>query len=119
MKTQNKNIIEGVFYQELSKYRQLLISETKWVQLERLHIVGQSILRLHFQAHFLMLHLAFKEQKIVEINGQILRIILVIPGHILGLLPLGNIGTSRVSAFQKMEIPEDINILLSADSVSK
>ncbi len=116
MKIQNKDKIEDIFYQELFQYRKLLISEMKWVQLERLHIIGQFILRLHFQAHFLMLHLAFKERKFVEINGQILRIILVMPGHIFGLLPLGNIGTSRVSPFQKMEIPDDIFVLFNAET---
>lgn len=64
------------------------------------------------ETHWLMLKLAIKEANTTESLGQIFRLFLVIPGHILRRLPIGNVGTTRVSAFRKMEIPTDLQDLL-------
>lgn len=103
--------IRSIFDVELNRLELIQLSTEKWKQLERLHIIGQVIMTLHYQVHFMMLKLALKEGKNVEFFGQIFRILLVMPGHLLGRLPSGNIGTSRVSAFSRMELPEDLKDL--------
>lgn len=100
--------IKKIFKVELSKLELIQTSAEKWQQLERLHVIGQLVMSLHFSVHFLMLNLALKEGKRSEIFGQALRIVLVIPGHLFGRLPIGNVGTSRVNAFKTMPIPENL-----------
>lgn len=82
--------------------------EEKWLRLERLHVIGQQFLSKHFLVHFLMLKLAVLDTNWREILGQLFRLILVLPGHFFNRLPLGNIGSSRVSPFKKMSIPDDL-----------
>jgi hypothetical protein len=107
--------VKKLFSVELDSLSGLQVSAEKWRKLERLHIIGQLILPLHFKVHFLMLNLAFQERKGSEILGQILRIVLVIPGHMIGRLPIGNVGTSRVSAFKTMPIPDDMRAFLDGN----
>ena len=104
--------LKSVFSFELEKYVVVRQSSEKWQHLERLHILGQSYVLLHLKTHWLMLNLAIEEAKFSEILGQLFRLALVIPGHILNRLPLGNVGTTRVSAFQRMDIPKDLQDLL-------
>lgn len=85
-------------------------SQKKWQHLERLHIIGQQFLFKHLHVHWLMLRQACLDRKPYEILGQLLRLSLVFPGHLFGKLPIGNVGSTRVSAFRKMEIPEDLKV---------
>ena len=41
---------------------------------------------------------------LAELNGQLLRLLLVPLGHLLGRLPLGNTGRANISAFQPMAV---------------
>lgn len=79
-----------------------------WKKLERLHVIGQQFILKHYLVHILMLRLALKERDIQEVYGQLLRLLMVAPGHLFKKIPYGNIGSSRVSPFQKMYIPEDL-----------
>lgn len=83
-------------------------SRKRWQHLERLHVLGQQFLFKHLHVHLLMLRQACIDKNTYEISGQLLRLSLVFPGHLFGKLPIGNVGTSRVSALQKMEIPKDL-----------
>ena len=112
MSLQREIKLRAVFASELVKYEAESSSLKKWYYLERLHIVGQSYLILHLKTHWLMLNLAGEEAKVAEVLGQLFRLLLAIPGHILNRLPIGNVGTSRVSAFQRMEVPKDLQELL-------
>lgn len=103
--------LKTIFKKEKDNYFTLQDLESKWKQLEKLHIIGQLMMSLHLQTHWLMLNLAIEESKPKEILGQILRLILVFPGHLFGRLPIGNVGTTRVSAFRPMEIPPDLKDL--------
>lgn len=85
-------------------------SQKRWQHLERLHVIGQQFLSKHFQVHLMMLKQAFIDKNTYEILGQLLRLSLVFPGYLFGKLPIGNVGSARVSAFKKMEIPEDLKI---------
>lgn len=105
----NVSALNSIYKKEL----QLLVviqndSEKRWQHLERLHIIGQQFLFKHFQVHLLMLRQACVDKNLDEILGQLLRLSLVFPGHLFGKLPIGNIGSSRVSAFKRMSIPEDL-----------
>jgi hypothetical protein len=60
----------------------------KWQHLERLHIISQLSIQKHFFSHYLMLREALVDKNLKESLGQILRIILVLPGHILRRLPI-------------------------------
>ena len=60
----------------------------KWQHLERLHIISQLSIQKHFFSHYLMLKEALVDKNLKESLGQILRIILVLPGHIFRRLPI-------------------------------
>lgn len=79
-----------------------------WRALERVHIVSQPFLALHFASHWAMLRYALQEHDIKEAWGQCLRLALAPVGAIFGRLPLGNTGRSNVSAFLPMPIPRDL-----------
>ncbi|MGE3347744.1 MAG: DUF3703 domain-containing protein [Ramlibacter sp.] len=76
----------------------------RWQQLEAAHIVGQKDLALHLRAHAAMLVLAWQTRDAREVAGQLARLALVAPGHLLGRLPVGNTGRARVSAFTPMAV---------------
>jgi hypothetical protein len=49
-----------------------------------------------------------------EIAGQLLRLVLAVPGSISGRYPVGNTGGADVGAFSPMAVPEDLLPLLLA-----
>ncbi len=79
-----------------------------WQHLERAHIIAQPLLLEHLRSHWLMLLLALRQRDGVEISGQLLRLLLVLPGNASRRLPIGNSGRARVSAFRKMSVPADL-----------
>jgi hypothetical protein len=85
----------------------------KWYALERMHILSQLSFRKHITIHGMMLYEAIRDKNVKEVFGQCLRLFLVIPWHILHKLPLWNIWTSRVLAFQPMDIPDDLQHLFN------
>lgn len=79
--------------------------------LERAHILGQSFPIAHARAHWWMLKVGWKRRDVVEIIGQIPRIL----GSLLLSqiwVPVGNTGGSRVLPFKSMAIPDDLRIIL-------
>ncbi|MDC8448562.1 MAG: DUF3703 domain-containing protein [Nitrospira sp.] len=79
--------------------------------LERAHILGQSVGIAHARAHWWMLKVGWKRRDVVEITGQIPRIL----GALLFSrmwVPIGNTGGARVSPFKPMPIPEELQTLL-------
>ncbi|WP_326541161.1 DUF3703 domain-containing protein [Pseudorhodoferax sp.] len=80
--------------------------------LERAHVLGQARFGWHLRVHGQMLALACAGRDGREAAGQLLRIVLTPVGHLTGRLPPGNIGSSRVSAFQPMPVPPDLQRLL-------
>ena len=83
-----------------------------WVHLERAHILAQKMPVLHTLSHLKMLKLAIRQRNVQEVLGQVHRLVLAWPGSMLGILPTGNVGSARVSAFVKMEIPRDLREIL-------
>lgn len=55
-----------------------------------------------------MLGLAWRTRDLAEVSGQLLRLLLVPLGHLLGRLPLGNTGRSSVGAFRPMLVAPEL-----------
>ena len=81
--------------------------------LERAHILGQNHVITHVQSHWWMFRLGLARRNSSEVFGQILRMILAVPGSLLKLAPFGNTGGTNVGLFQKMQPPEDLREFLS------
>jgi hypothetical protein len=76
------------------------------------HILGQREFARHTVVHWRMLGVAWQRRDPAELSGQLLRLALVPVGHLIGRLPLGNIGLSRVSALAPMPIDPALQRLL-------
>ena len=88
-------------------------AESRWYWLMAAHIVGQHYFALHWRNHTAMLRFAFRMRDYPEVTGQLLRLLLVPLGHLIGKLPTGNIGRATVSAFKRMELDPPMQQLIS------
>lgn len=86
--------------------------ESRWTWLMAAHVVGQHVVDLHFDSHVRMLRLARQANDWREAAGQVLRIALLPLGHLLGRIPLGNIGRSTVPVTRPMDPPEPVQVLI-------
>src|SRR5690554_501889 len=82
------------------------------VHLGRAHILSQKRPFTHVYIHILMLFFSLRQQEPKEILGQLLRVFVTIPGHLLGRVPKGNIGWASVGLTEEMEVPADLKALL-------
>src|SRR5262245_13449737 len=87
---------------------------TEWRHLERAHILSQPVAGLHLRTHSAMLAASVRRRDGREVAGQLLRLILAVPGSLSGRYPVGNTGGADVSAFTPMAVPEDLRPLLLA-----
>ena len=81
--------------------------------LGRAHILSQTSMFSHFYVHWLMLCYALRSKDTPELRGQMVRLLVILPGHLIGRVPKGNIGWSSVGLTQEMPIPDDLKRLLS------
>jgi Protein of unknown function (DUF3703) len=86
----------------------------EWHHLERAHILSQPLAGLHLRTHGAMFAAAVRRRDGHEIVGQVLRLLLAVPGSTSGRYPVGNTGGANVSAFSPMAVPEDLRPLLLA-----
>lgn len=86
----------------------------RWLWLEAAHVMGQTRLVLHWQAHRHMLAYARELGDRREIAGQWLRLALVPLGHLLQRLPIGNTGRASVHALRPMQPPAPVQRLVDA-----
>src|SRR5262245_23220076 len=86
---------------------------TEWRHLERAHILSQPLAGRHLRTHAAMLGAAARRRDGREVAGQLLRLVLAVPGSLTGRYPAGNTGGADVSAFRPMPIPEDLLGLLT------
>ena len=86
--------------------------EERWSWLMAAHVVGQHQVGLHFDSHRRMLGFARETRDWGEVTGQLLRLSLLPLGHLLGRIPLGNIGRSTVGVTARMEPPEPVQRLI-------
>jgi len=80
-----------------------------FVYLERAHILGQRNYITHVRNHYWMYKVAVRVGDTREALGQIVRIIMSI-GSLVGVVPKGNTGRSRISPIKPMKIPEDLQV---------
>ena len=88
-------------------------SAKAWAHLERAHIVSQPLVLAHVRTHVAMLGYAVSHRDGHEIAGQLFRLVVAGPGSLTGRYPVGNTGGANVSAFLVMDIPDDLQPLLS------
>jgi hypothetical protein len=86
----------------------------EWYHLERAHILSQPLAGLHLRTHGAMFAASVRRRDGREVAGQLLRLLLAVPGSISGRYPVGNTGGADVSAFSPMAVPEDLRPLLLA-----
>ena len=86
----------------------------EWRHLERAHILSQPLAGSHLRTHAAMFGAACRSRNGREIVGQVLRLLLAVPGSLSGRYPVGNTGGADVSAFRPMAVPEDLRPLLLA-----
>jgi hypothetical protein len=86
-----------------------------FAHLERAHILGQSITRLHVRSHLGMLRLGWRRRAPREVFGQLSRIVAATLFSRLWV-PVGNTGGANVNAFRPMPLPPDLHALLTADA---
>lgn len=87
--------------------------QASWRHLERAHILGQAYPIEHSLAHWHMLLFAFRIKDTKEILGQIPRLIIGGVKSFVGEIPVGNSGGANVPPLKPMEIPSDLQEILS------
>lgn len=101
---------------ELSLYRLSLNRKeytAAWKHLERSHILGQAYPYEHTYSHWLMLKFGFRQKNAKEVLGQLLRLAVGGWKSFIDHIPTGNTGGSNVPPLKKMELPQDLNIILN------
>jgi hypothetical protein len=81
---------------------------TEWTHLERAHILSQPSARRHVRTHIAMFVAAARKRDRHEVLGQAFRLVVAAPGSLTGRYPIGNTGGASVSAFEPMQIPDDL-----------
>lgn len=101
---------------ELILYRECLHRKeysTAWKHLERSHILGQAYPYEHTYSHWLMLKFGFRQKNAKEVLGQLLRLAVGGWKSFIDHIPIGNTGGSNVPPLKKMELPQDLSIILN------
>ena len=104
------------YHKELDDYRSAFAKgnlSVAWQHLERAHILGQPWAVEHSEVHWYMLRFGFAIKSWKEIRGQILRLVFGGVKSFVGKVPTGNTGGANVPPLQPMEIPEDLQKMLS------
>lgn len=107
---------EKKFEDELQFYRLALTSKDNTKvrhHLGRAHVLSQNSTLKHLYVHALMFGFALRTFDLKETFGQILRLVVTVPGHMIGKVPRGNIGWSTVGLTQVMQVPEDLESVLT------
>lgn len=112
----NKQVREA-FWSEINKGKSFISKQSHqqaFTHFERAHILGQRSPMLHTYSHVCMLKVALKTKDIKEILAQLFRIPSGFLGSLVGIFPEGNTGGGNVSAFKKMDIPDDLKQILNS-----
>ena len=88
--------------------------QNAWCHLERAHIIAQKYPCEHTSVHWKMLQFGIKIKSTKEVVGQIPRLLVGGVKSFVGHVPTGNTGGANVPPLRKMEIPEDIKVLLNS-----
>lgn len=116
LNTKMPESIKPFYKKEINKYRCALDANdiTKaWYHLERAHVIGQCFPIQHTETHWKMLLLGCRTGNLNEIIGQFVRLVFGAPLSFINKIPVGNVGSSRVSMIKPQPIPKDIQVLLN------
>lgn len=117
MTTRRRELFEGAMA-EANAARAAGRLDEAFAHLERAHVIGQFWIGPHLASHWGMLLVGLDRRDPREILGQAVRLVLTIPGSLLGRLPHGNTGGANVSAFRPMPIDAELQrALAEADAV--
>lgn len=86
--------------------------------LERAHILSQPFALEHVRTHLAMLGYGVRTRDVREIIGQLVRLVVAGPGSAMRRYPLGNTGGANLSAFEPMDIPDDLRAILTNSAKS-
>jgi hypothetical protein len=81
--------------------------------LERAHVLGQASTREHVRVHWRMLCWAWRQRDAREFFGQSFRLAGAATKTFIGLVPTGNTGGTSVSAFQRMPIEPELEVIIA------
>ncbi|MEY3501158.1 MAG: hypothetical protein RL308_2830 [Bacteroidota bacterium] len=90
--------------------------QNAWHHIERAHIIGQKYPYEHTFVHWKMLQFGIKIKSTKEVFGQIPRLLVGGVKSFVGNVPVGNTGGANVPPLKPMEIPSDIQKIISKNS---
>lgn len=110
------NGLKEHYENELRFYRLSLLKgnlSQAWNHLERSHVIGQSYPFEHTYSHWLMLKFGFRQKNVKEVLGQLIRLVVGGWKSFIDHIPTGNTGGSNVPPLKKMDLPQDLSIILN------
>ena len=116
LNTRLPGLLKKPFQAELNTYKSFFAQKEfakAWNHLERAHIIGQAYPLAHTQVHWIMLKFGFAINSKKEIFGQIPRLLVGGVKSFVGVIPVGNTGGANVPPLRKMEIPADLQKILT------
>lgn len=96
---------------EISEAKRYITTQqwtTSLDHLERAHVIGQMHIWPHVLSHALMLRVEMQRGRIMAALGQMTRIVLGALGSAIGMVPVGNTGSSDIHMFKRLPIAPDI-----------
>lgn len=108
---ENRKLYVSLLLKELQLYTEARAKkdhDSCYKHLSRAHIISQARWFHHLYIHFLMFEYSYRRKDFKEFGSQFLRLIVTVPGHLLGKVPRGNIGWGTVGLTEVMPLPEDL-----------
>ncbi len=108
-----------LYQSEIQNYhaaRELGQSGAARLALGRAHIISQKSPLRHLQTHCLMFSHSLRPIDLKELWAQLVRILLTLPAHLMGRIPVGNTGWSDVPLTKPMPLPKDLEALFTQKS---
>jgi hypothetical protein len=108
--------LKPFFLRELviaNNYFSLNDFRSSWHHLERAHIIGQPYPYQHTLVHWRMLLFGIKIKDFKEIIGQIPRLLVGGVKSFVGEIPVGNTGGANVPPLKRMDIPQDLQLIIN------
>ena len=115
------NNIVPFYKNELEAYKNNLQKEDlqiAWYHLERAHIIGQKYPYEHTFVHWKMLQFGIKTKSFKEVLGQVPRLLVGGVKSFVGHIPAGNTGGANVPPLKSMEIPNDLQKIISMQNIN-
>lgn len=107
--------LSAAFEKEIDLAKELIARhelERGLVHLERAHVLGQAFVVPHTRSHWWMLKVESRRRRPRAAFGQALRIALGALGSLVGIVPVGNSGSSDVSPFLRMPIAPELQRII-------